>query len=325
MIAGLLLLVFLVVVELMLKQNKAKIQGGTSETAKSEFVWQIPDTASIPHNEDGDLIRYGRNLIANTALHLGPKGLVANITNGMNCQNCHIDAGLKPFGNCFSAVASTYPKYRPRSGRVESIEFRINECLERSLNGSKIDSLSREMRAMVAYMKWLGDGVPKDVKPKGSGLEELKYLDRAADTSKGRLVYLSKCQSCHGPEGKGLMFPDSSGFVYPPLWGDKSYNVSAGLFRLTRFASYIRDNMPFGASHNAQQLSVEESWDVAAFVNSQPRPDKRFSYDWPDIKTKPEDYPFGPYADGFTEVQHKYGPFGPIRKAKEEMKKNKAM
>jgi len=27
---------------------------------------------------------------------------------------------------------------------------------------------------------------------------------------------------------------------------------------------------------------------------------------------KPVDHPFGPYADDFNELVHKYGPFGPI-------------
>jgi thiosulfate dehydrogenase len=31
--------------------------------------------------------------------------------------------------------------------------------------------------------------------------------------------------------------------------------------------------------------------------------------DWPDISKKPIDHPFGPYADGFSEKQHKLGPF----------------
>jgi thiosulfate dehydrogenase len=110
---------------------------------------------------------------------------------------------------------------------------------------------------------------------------------------------------------------DSSFYLYPPLWGPNSYNVSAGLFRLSRFASFVKNNMPFGlASHNSPQLTDEEAWDVAAFVNSQPRPEKFFSYDWPKKETKPVDHPFGPYADNFSEKQHKYGPFPPIQEAR---------
>jgi thiosulfate dehydrogenase len=79
--------------------------------------------------------------------------------------------------------------------------------------------------------------------------------------------------------------------------------------------------MPLGASHSNTILSDEEAWDVAAFVNSMPRPHKDLSKDWPDISGKPVDHPFGPYHDGFSEEQHKYGPFEPIIKKREELKK----
>ena len=293
-----------------------------ADTMLVKDVWQIPDTNSIAKTEEGDLIRYGKDLIANTAFYLGPKGKVAHISNGMNCQNCHIDAGLKPYGNCFSAVASVYPVFRPRSGKVESIEFRINDCLQRSLNGKTMDSLSKEMRAMVAYLQWVGKGVPKGVKPKGAGTEEVPYIDRAASPQNGKLVYETKCVTCHGKNGEGILKPDSSGYIYPPLWGAHSYNTGAGLYRLTRFAGYVKYNMPFNiASYQKPQLTNEETWDVAAFVNSQPRPQKKFSNDWPDISLKSIDYPFGPYTDKFSEKQHKYGPFAPIKNARDAAKK----
>jgi thiosulfate dehydrogenase len=276
--------------------------------------WQPPDEKSIPPTEAGDLIRYGRELIAHTSVYLGPKGRVEALTNGMNCQNCHLDAGTRNYGNPFSAVKSTYPKYRPRSGHIESIEFRVNDCLQRSLNGRPLDSNSREMKAMVAYISWVGKDVPTDLQPAGSGIEPLPFLSRAADTAKGRMVYLQKCQSCHGANGQGLPVAGSGSFVYPPLWGEKSYNTGAGLYRLFQFATYVKHNMPFGATFSKPQLSNEEAWDVAAFVNTQPRPQKPFAADWPDLSKKPIDYPLGPYADTFPETQHKYGPFVPMQK-----------
>ena len=296
---------------------KPKVNGNT---VKSE--WAVPSLDTVANDSRGALLRYGRDLIANTSSYLGPKGSVAIKSNGLNCQNCHIDAGARPFGNSFGAVASTYPKFRERSGKIESVEYRVNECMERSLNGQKLDSLSKEMLAMVEYMKWLGQHVPKGVKPKDAGTVELPYLNRAADVNLGKAVYINRCQVCHGKEGEGRFNNDSSGFLYPPLWGPHSYNVSAGLFRLTRFASYVKYNMPFGTTQNGPQLSDEEAWDVAAYVNSQPRPQIFFKYDWPDIKSKPVDYPFGPYADGFDEQQHKYGPYGPIKAAKEKLAKS---
>jgi thiosulfate dehydrogenase len=230
----------------------------------------------------------------------------------MNCQNCHLDAGSKPYGNNYFAVFSTYPQMRARSGSLETVPKRINDCFQRSLNGEALDTNSREMRAMMAYMRWLGTGVPKGEKPKGAGLAEVPFLERPADPDKGQAVYVAKCASCHGKNGQGLPMPEAAR-DYPPLWGTKSYNEGAGLFRMSRFAAYVKSNMPFGATYQNPQLTDEEAWDVAAYVNSQPRPQHPFlATDWPKIEKKPYDHPFGPYTDSFPEHQHKYGPFGPI-------------
>lgn len=80
--------------------------------------------------------------------------------------------------------------------------------------------------------------------------------------------------------------------------------------------------MPFGSSYEKEQLTVEEAWDLAAFVNSQPRPIKKFKQDWPSISLKPIDIPDGPYADSYSSLQHKYGPFEPIARYKKEMASN---
>ncbi len=283
----------------------------------STVDWQAPDINDLANDQNAAAIRYGRELIMNTALFFGPKGKIAPLTNGMNCSNCHLDAGAKPFGGCFSAVASTYPRYRERSGRIESIQFRINDCMMRSLNGKPVDSTGKEMNAMIAYLTWIGGGVQKGVKPAGAGLADLPFLDRAADPAKGQLVFQARCTSCHGDEGQGLLSHDSSIYLYPPLWGDHSFNVSAGLYRISRIASFIKFNMPYGqASFDAPALTDEEAWDVAAFIVSKPRPEKFFAEDWPKRASKPVDYPFGPYVDQYTERQHKYGPFRPISQKK---------
>ncbi len=300
------------------KEEKEYIpkQKDTTLITKTPTVWIAPDTSEINKEKNASQIKYGRNLICNTSFYLGLHGTVAQMSNGMNCQNCHLDAGTRPFGNNYSAVASTYPKFRERSGNLENIYKRVNDCFERSLNGKTLDTLSNEMQAIVSYIKWLGKDVPKGDKPKGSGLTEVKYLDRAADPEKGKIVYMLRCKSCHTENGEGKLNPDGKTYQYPPLWGEHSYNHGAGLFRLSRFAGYVKSNMPQGATFENVQLSDEEAWDVAAFVNSQPRPKKDLSKDWPKIAGKPVDHPFGPYADKFSEQQHKYGPFEPIAEFK---------
>ncbi len=113
----------------------------------------------VPQTSEGDMIRMDEISLSTLQNILDRRGIVAQITNGMNCQNCHVEAGARSFGNSFAAVAANYPKYRERSGRIESIEFRINDCMQRSLNGKTIDSLSKEMKEMVAYFKWIGKDV----------------------------------------------------------------------------------------------------------------------------------------------------------------------
>ena len=102
----------------------------------------------------------------------------------------------------------------------------------------------------------------------------------------------------------------------PPLWGSDSFNDGAGMARLIAAANFIHFNMPHGTDYLNPQLSVENAWDVAAYLISQPRPHKpALDRDYPDLLQKPVDTPYGPYADSFSEQQHKYGPFAPIRAA----------
>lgn len=307
----------LIVVLLSITKGCESYSNSTDDTGllsnQQNFTWQVPDPAGIPFTSEGGLIHYGRDLIMNTSKYLGPKGSVLTISNGMNCQNCHLEGGTKYFGNNYGGVFSTYPRFRERSGTIENIYKRVNDCIQRSLNGSTgLDTNSREIQAIAAYVKWLGEKVPKGVRPAGTGIADLPFLSRPADPSKGKTVYVLNCQRCHGNRGEGKLSPDSSGFDYPPLWGNNSYTTAAGIFRLSRFAGFVKHNMPFDAPHNASNLTDEEAWDVAAYVNSQPRPVKVFKEDWPNIAGKPFDYPFGPYADGFSEKQHKFGPFGEI-------------
>jgi thiosulfate dehydrogenase len=273
--------------------------------SKMDSLWHAPDTSTMPNAQ----VRYGRKLIAHTSYYLGPQGVVSKISNGMNCQNCHLEAGTKPFGNNFGSVASLYPKYRARSGTIESIEKRINDCLQRSLNGQPLDSLSQEMRAMVAYIRWVGKEVPKGSAALGSGLKQMAFLNRPADTVRGLNIYQKQCSACHKKNGQGMMLGNQSGYAFPPLWGQNSFTTAAGLFRISNMAKYIRHNMPQGVSYDQPILTEQEAWDVAAYIVSKPRPIKFFQSDWPKVETKPFDYPFGPYADTLTEVQHKYGPW----------------
>jgi thiosulfate dehydrogenase len=215
------------------------------QTEKKETgFWQAVDLNLIKDPAQKELVWYGKELISHTSKYLGPKGSVTQISNGMNCQNCHLDAGTKVFGNNYGSVAANYPKFRARSGAEEDIYKRVNDCFERSLNGKALDTLSKEMQAIKAYITYIGSNTEKGKKAEGSGFKELTFLDRAADPKKGKEVYTAKCQSCHQSNGQGLLNAEGTEYSFPPLWGKHAYNDKAGLYRITFFARYAKNNMP---------------------------------------------------------------------------------
>ena len=84
-------------------------------------------------------------------------------------------------------------------------------------------------------------------------------------------------------------------------------------------AGFIKGNMPSGITHVNAVLTDEQAFDVAAYVNSQPRPIKgNLQADFPARKNKPVDAAFPPYTPGFSAEQHKYGPWQPIQAAREK-------
>ncbi|MDR3693296.1 c-type cytochrome [Mucilaginibacter sp.] len=275
-------------------------------------AWKAPDSSTIPRGKTGDMIRYGKELLTHTAKYFGPKGSIAPISNGMNCQNCHLAGGSRLFANNYSGVLANYPKMNYRNGKIQPLSGRISDCFSRSLAGEVPDTNGKEVRAIMAYINWVGQGVKKGKKLFGSATEKLTFLETPADPQKGKVVFVSKCKVCHGVNGEGMLAADKLSYTYPPLWGDHSYNNGAGMYRIGTLAGFVKNNMPFGATYKSPRLMDEEAWNVAAFINSQPRPHYDQRKDWKDLKSKPIDFPFGPYADNFSEMQHKYGPFKPI-------------
>jgi thiosulfate dehydrogenase len=168
-------------------------------------------------------------------------------------------------------------------------------------------------------LKFRSLGRPGGAPTEGRGSGSLPELTRAADPARGREVYAETCAVCHGPDGAGRRVGkagDTEGYAFPPLWGPDSYNDGAGMARLGVAASFVHSNMPNGTTWRQPALSTEDAWDVAAFVNAQPRPHKaKLEADFPNRLQKPIDTPYGPYADDFPPEQHKLGPFQPIRDA----------
>ncbi|HUZ90887.1 MAG TPA: c-type cytochrome [Methylocella sp.] len=307
-------------------QEKDQTSGKQSPT-----VWTVPDIDALPDDARGQLARRGRDLMTMTYAYIGPHAADRDTRFGGNnlaCGNCHLEAGTKKFGLPIYGLYWDFPRYSARTGTVISIDDRINSCMTRSMNGRPLPMRSPDMQALVAYIKFLSSGVVPGEQVPGHGAGTMADLDRAADPKHGKLVYARACLDCHNTNGSGIARSPqamSLGYAVPPLWGDDSFNDGAGMARLITLANFLHSNMPHGADYRNPMLSEDEAWDVAAYVESQARPhksglDRDFSKD---LLDKPVDTAYGPYADHFSEAQHKYGPFAPIRAEIERLKGKK--
>lgn len=295
--------------------------------AQTAPAWTVPEVGALPRDAHGLKVREGRDLITATYTYIGPNLADASkryAGNNLACANCHLEAGTKKFGLPLFGLYGDFPQYSARSGGEISIEDRVNSCMTRSMNGRPLPVDAPEMQVIVAYIKFLSSDVAPDQRLPGMGTGHMPELTRAADPQRGRPIYARICAACHNSDGSGVPYDVAKtdlGYVDPPLWGPHTFNDGAGMARLITFANFIHFNMPHGTDYVNPQLRVENAWDVAAYVLSQPRPNLAGgAHDFPNLLLKPVDTPYGPYADHFSAQRHKYGPFAPIRAAIERLK-----
>src|SRR6516162_11210565 len=125
--------------------------------------WKSPDIGTVGDDPFGKLVKYGHALFTNTANEIGPavsESAKRLAGNNLACQNCHLQAGTQPYAMPLMGVWGQFPQYRGREGAVDSIEDRINGCMERSMNGRALPLESLEMKAFSSYMRWLSTGIP---------------------------------------------------------------------------------------------------------------------------------------------------------------------
>jgi thiosulfate dehydrogenase len=259
---------------------------------------------------------YGRRLIAETSALLGPDHpdpAMRYSGSRLACASCHLGAGTEPGTLTLLQTLEHYPRFSARAGAMTDIEDRINECMQRSMNGRPLPFESAEMKAVAAYLRSLGrryaamgESLRTVVEP-----EPFKTPDRAASLEAGKTVFDARCAACHGGNGLGLRASASpaDGYVFPPLWGPDSFNNGAGMNRVLTAARFIKARMPLGQA----DLTSDEAFDVAAYLSSQPRPQMaNLDQDYPDRTKKPVDNGYGPFTDPFPLEQHRFGPFAPI-------------
>ncbi len=247
-----------------------------SQTGSAPIEFSPPSPETIPGSQLGEQIRLGYEIVVNTQEYARPY-----VGNRLNCTTCHLDGGLNPNAASFVGLAAVYPEYRARNARMNTLTDRVNECFERSLNGRALPPDSSKLQAVVAYITWLSRGVPSGASISWRGLQRIQSR-RPIDADNGKKVFASKCVFCHGSDGLGTM-------AAPPVWGPQSYTIGADMARVSVAAAFIKSNMPRSWGWS---LSDDDAYDVAAYINAQPRPDfPSKANDWPK-GGKPSDAPY---------------------------------
>ncbi len=247
----------------------------------------VPDDLEIANEANADEIMFGKLLLNETK-----RMLPNNVGAQMNCNSCHIAEGKSQYGAPYLTSLPQYPKVMPRAGKMVDMPMRINGCFQRSMNGKPLPVDSKEMKAMLAYMAWLSKTQPEGAKVTlvNSGPVNESLVPNA---ERGKVIYAAMCATCHGDNGEGMK--DKRGHVvFPPLWGDESFNIGAGLARTYKAAQFVKYNMPMGVqTHGAWGqggvLDDQAAIDVAEYFTHMPRPDfAGTAKDWPNGK-KPKD------------------------------------
>lgn len=233
----------------------AALLAGCSATAQPSIgkssLAEVAARATFPPGREGQLIQYGHDIIVNT-----PKYAGKYIRSGMSCEACHVNAGRRPHGGSFLGLYAEYPQFNKRAKRFIMLQDRIAECFLYSMNGHPPAYNSKAMIGIAAYIAFLSRGAAIG---KGfSGQALLKISPPAApNIQTGAKLYAAKCSMCHQANGTGIAGQ------FPPLWGPKSFNDGAGMSTMSKFAAFVKYNMPQNAPNT---LSTQEAYDIAAYV-----------------------------------------------------------
>ena len=238
---------------------------GRQSVLSEPAAHRVPSDSEVTDADVRASLQRGRALLRNTR-----DSLPRHVGNKLQCVSCHAGDGARKNAMSLVGVYARFPQYRARTGRVDMIEDRINDCFERSMNGRAIDRGGADMRDLVTYMAFLSRGIPSGARVDGQGSPPLEPL--RGDTAAGRQFFATTCSACHGGDGGGTA-------AAPPLWGPQSYNIGAGMARVNMAAAFIRAAMPQTAPGT---LTPQQAYDLAAYINSRPRPDfARKEFDWP--------------------------------------------
>lgn len=264
---------------------------GVAPAPRAEVVqahpFEPPAESAMPSGEFGKSVKLGEQIFMHTGQYAGKF-----VGNPLTCANCHLDAGRRPDSSPLWAAYVSYPAYRSKNGHINTLAERMQGCFRYSMNGKVPPLGDPVLVALESYAFWLATGAPVGGKIAGRGYPKLPPPELKADYARGAQVYAQHCSVCHGADGQG----QSSGgrTVFPPLWGNHSFNWGAGMHEIQNAAGFIKANMPLGLGNT---LTIQQAWDVAVFMDSHERPqDPRFNGSVDQTRAKFHDSPNSMYG-----------------------------
>lgn len=233
-----------------------------AQEASAGVPFVPPPDSAIPDDPFGREVTLGRKLFTDTSM-AAPQF----VGNDLKCSNCHLDAGRRANSAPMWASYVLFPQYRNKNGHVNTFQERLQGCFEYSMNGKAPPFGDPVLVALESYAVFLSKGAPMGAKLAGGGYPGIALPPLKPDRARGQQVYGARCAMCHGEDGAGQRADGTT--VFPPLWGDLSFNWGAGMSDIDKAARFIKANMPFSQGGT---LTDQQAWDVAAYIDSKPRP-----------------------------------------------------
>lgn len=242
----------------------------TSPTCRNVFA-----EYGIPKGEIAPYIVQGCNIFTQTTRHR-PVGYPSFWETRMNCTSCHLNGGTKEYAAHMADAAVNYPMVYSSQNIVYTNRMRIARCYAHSINEILYGSNSEHYKLIGLYIAWVGEknGLPVGTMRASRGIHNIRGTAvQHASNMAGQKAYVEKCQQCHGPAGYGTDKYDNDPFLHPPpINGSATFVRTATLSYPERFASFIQNNMPPGATHEHPLITEQEALDIAEFIQAQTRP-----------------------------------------------------
>jgi cytochrome c oxidase cbb3-type subunit 2 len=181
---------------------------------------------------------------------------------------------------------SNMPAYRwLKEAKVDAAATRAHmKALALPFTEDQIQALAgrTELEAMVAYMQWLGTGVPRKATGLPVALDAVNPLaGNPAAIARGQKVYADNCAVCHQDDLKGMpgAFP---GLLDPDEFLEEHPDAPDGAYYALIFGGSDvkpligRKGYPDGGmTAFGSQLSKDDIWSVVAYVRAERAKAKR--------------------------------------------------